>query len=998
MELTFHTDVHTQHVNLLPRTAYHLPFTSLEEYQSGTQRHEMQRVTSLNGAWQFQYFSSLAQFQQRAALGGQDTIAVPSVWNLQGYDQLQYCNVQFPIPFDPPHVPNESACGYYEKTFTIKNYQADLDYHLTFEGVSGAHYIWVNDQFVGYAQISHARSQFDITALLTEGENRIAVLVLKYSDATYFEDQDMFRHSGIYRDVYILGRERERINDYQIHTSLHAHEAYIDVDIQDATDALTMTFQLFDPEQNQVTEGTLSKEKTRIAVSQPQLWSAEHPVLYTLVIKAGREYLIQRIGIREVTIAQQQLWINGQSVKLRGVNYHDSDPKTGYTVSEARLIEDLTLMKKANFNAIRTAHYPKSPRFYELTDQYGFYVMSEADLETHGVVLLYGDENLDDFNLIMDDPRYEQAVVDRIDASIVPFKNFSSIISWSMGNESGYGCNMERGLAHAKALDASRPLHYEGAHYAAPHHDRSNLDMISRMYPSPEEIEARYLTKPNLDKPFVLCEYAHAMGNSPGGLQAYHDLMERYDSFIGGFVWEWCDHAVQVGMKDGHPMYRYGGDFGEKVHDGHFCVDGIVSPHRTPHAGYYEFQQVHRPLVCVAHEGTRLTFKNKLDFTNIHDYVTLKITVTTKIGETATLTVDAPHIEPHVQCELDIAPYLHHDMNDLSTCTIQYILKADHPLLTPGEVLGHDQIIFQRLTSTHFVLETNVDALNVQETEKTVQVVRGPWCYIFDKRTGGLQQVSHQQTTLLSEGSQLNIWRAPTDNDIQIQQGWRTAKYDTAYSKVYQTNVQQQEGQVTIAFDMSMVEASRPRLVEGTVTWTVYEDGTIHVAHQLKKDVRMPSLPRLGVTFSLPDRFQALTYYGQGPFESYQDKQEASYLAAFHTTVRDQYEHPVFPQEVGAHIDTTYVGLSDANYTCAVWSDTPFSMNAKPYSDAMLTEANHDDELEETGVSYLHIDTAQSGIGTNSCGPELPEQYRLLQEHYHFDFKLKFYEQTSITE
>ncbi|WP_086428905.1 glycoside hydrolase family 2 TIM barrel-domain containing protein [Staphylococcus cornubiensis] len=991
MELNFHTNVNIQHVNMLPRTAYQLPYTSLEEYQTHPLRHQMNRVTSLNGDWDFQYFASLDQFHQRAAYAQKDRITVPSVWQLQGYDQLQYCNVQFPIPFDLPYVPDASSCGYYEKTFTIKKYQEGLDYHLTFEGVSGAHYIWMNGEFVGYAQISHALSQFDITHLVTEGDNHIAVLVLKYSDATYFEDQDMFRHSGIYRDVYIVGRQRQRLHDYQIHTTVGNGDGYIDVTVQDVSEGVPLYYQLRNPDQRLITEGTLKDITTRIHVPEPQLWSAEHPDLYTLIIEANGEFIVQRVGIREVKIEQQQLWINGQSVKLRGVNYHDSHPQTGYTVSEAQLIKDLTLMKKANFNAIRTAHYPKSPRFYELTDQYGFYVMSEADLETHGVVLLYGDENLDDFNLIMDNPRYEQVVVDRIDASIVPFKNFSSIITWSMGNESGYGCNMERGLAHAKALDASRPLHYEGAHYAAFHHDCSNLDMISRMYPSPEEIETRYLTKPNLDKPFVLCEYAHAMGNSPGGLKTYHDLIERYDSFIGGFVWEWCDHAVQVGMKDGRPMYRYGGDFGEKVHDGHFCVDGIVSPDRKPHAGYYEFQQVQRPLVCVAHEGTRLTFKNKLDFTNIKDYITLEITVTAVTGDTETFTVDAPDIAPHAHGHIDIATCLNHDFADLSICTIAYVLKADHPLLTPGERLGHDQIVFQRMTSAHFVPETTEVPLYLNETETTVQVKRGKWCYTFDKHTGGLQQVVHQHTTLLKEGGQLNIWRAPTDNDIQIQEGWRTAKYDTAYLKVYNTNVQQQNGYVIIAFDMSMVEDSRPRLVEGTVTWTVYEDGTIHVAHQLKKDVRMPSLPRLGITFSLPDRFQALTYYGQGPFESYSDKQEASYLGVFHTTVRDQYEHPVFPQEVGAHIDTTYVGLRGDNYTCAVWSDTPFSMNAKPYSDEMLTEANHDDELEETGVSYLHIDTAQSGIGTNSCGPELPESYRLLQEQYHFDFKLKFY-------
>lgn len=992
MELTYHTDVHTQHVHMLPRTAYHLPYTSLAEYQAHPSRHEMERVTMLNGTWAFQYFESLQQFQQRATQSSRASMHVPGVWNLQGYDQIQYCNVQFPIPFDPPNVPKENACGYYEKSFTIHNYQTTLDYHLTFEGVSGAHYIWMNGVFVGYAQISHARTQFDITDVVTPGENHLAVLVLKYSDATYFEDQDMFRHSGIFRDVYIVGRSRVRLDDYQIHTGLDGEDGFIDVNVQSVTGTLKSTYQLFTPEDQCIDEGVLDVGKTRLTVSAPHLWSAENPALYTLVITAGDECLVQRVGIRDLKIAQQQLWVNGQSVKLRGVNYHDSDPQTGYTVSEARLIEDLNLMKKANFNAIRTAHYPKSPRFYELTDAYGFYVMSEADLETHGVVMLYGEENVADFNILMDDPRYEQAVVDRVDASIVPFKNFSSIISWSMGNESGYGCNMEAALRHAKNLDASRPLHYEGAHYAEAYHSLEQVDMISRMYPSPEEIESRYLARKDLDKPFVLCEYAHAMGNSPGGLTAYHDLLDKYDSFIGAFVWEWCDHAVQTGMHHGRPVYRYGGDFGEEIHDGHFCVDGIVSPHRRPHAGYYEFQQIHRPLVCVSHTGTRLTFENRLDFTHAKTFLELEITITMRSGDVQTVTMAAPNIAPHQRGEVDLGQVITTHVQQWSACTISYRLIGEHPLMQSGTVLGRDQIVFQRLDSAQFVPTTVSHPLRYHETAQHVQIRRHSWVYVFDKCTGSLRQVYADHQPLLKEEATLNIWRAPTDNDIQRQKAWKVAKYDAVMPRVADTDVQVHADHITVQFDLCLVAHSRPPLVEGTVKWTVYEDGTVHAAYHMRKAPRMPSLPRIGMVFALPDEFQTLTYYGNGPYESYSDKQIASFLDVFHSTVRAQYAHPIFPQEVGAHNNTTMVMLQNDALGCTAWSDTPFSFNAKPYSDAMLTEATHDDALVEEGKSYVHLDMAQSGIGTESCGPPLPEMYRLTQEQYDFDFHIKYFE------
>ncbi|MDU7036640.1 MAG: glycoside hydrolase family 2 TIM barrel-domain containing protein, partial [Staphylococcus simulans] len=632
----------------------------------------------------------------------------------------------------------------------------------------------------------------------------------------------------------------------------------------------------------------------------------------------------------------QQLWINGKSVKLRGANYHDSNPETGYVLTEAQMHEDLTLMKQANFNAIRTAHYPKAPRFYELADEYGFYVMSEADLETHGVVLFYGDENTKDFNIIADDPQYEAPILDRIEASIVPLRNFSSIIMWSLGNESGYGVNIEKAAELAKDLDATRPVHYESAFYAEGGEDFSKLDMISRMYPSPEEIKERYLDNQNITQPFILCEYAHAMGNSPGGLLEYHELLEAYPSFIGAFVWEWCDHAVNISQDEAQPVFRYGGDFGEDLHDGNFCVDGIVSPDRTPHEGYYEFQQVNRPVILSHYDKQTLTFYNRLDFIDANEVLQLRFTITTLSGEQYEEYADLTGFEPHTEISVELQTFIDEAiLNQISDILVEYISLKDQT------ILGHDQIVQERLEFETVTEHEAAYQVSVDDTAHTIHISGENSDYAFDTQTASLTHVTQAGKFVLHEPTAIRIWRAPTDNNINIRKQWEEMGYEHAHTRVYDYSIVESEGGVSIQFQISIVHKRVPKILTGTLTWLVHADGKIEADLELEKNARMPFLPRLGLEFKLSNDYQKLAYYGHGPFSSYDDKQLASHLGYFVSTVNDNFWPHIRPQEDGSHNNTTHVTLNNTTTQVAFNAETPFSFNAKPYSDAQLTTVEH---------------------------------------------------------
>mgnify|MGYP000118604711 CR=1 FL=1 len=579
-----------------------------------------------------------------------DTIPVPSCWQTLGYDRHQYTNIRYPFPADPPYVPKENPCGAYLYDFTYQKDAAAPRAFLNFEGVASCFYVWLNGQFIGYSQVAHSTSEFDVTKFLQNGTNHLAVLVLKWCDGSYMEDQDMFRMNGIFRDVYLLHRPEQCIEDYFITTDIHGSTAGVAVRLRYYDSAVATRITLYDAAGTMVGSVTPVEapddaafpDHAEITVVDPILWNAEQPYLYTLVLDTPNETITDRVGIREVHVANNQIYVNGQSIKFHGVTRHESDPVTGYAVGFEQTKKDLLMIKKHNFNAIRTSHYPDVPYFYQLCDQYGFFVIDEADNESHGASEYYCEGNeswpnhVENWNKpIADNPEFTEATVDRTRRCVERDKNRPCVMIWSMGNESGYGRNFEAALEWTKRADPSRLTHYEssihprrGGRFSLEH-----LDIYSRMYASIEEIDAYFAAGP--EKPLLLCEYCHSMGNGPGDLEDYRECMRRHPGFCGGFIWEWCDHAVLSASDDGL-RYLYGGDFGDEPNDGNFCVDGMVFPDRVPHTGLLEYKQVIRPVRLVEFdaEARRFVFENMRDFLSPADDLTLSCRLQSEDSET----------------------------------------------------------------------------------------------------------------------------------------------------------------------------------------------------------------------------------------------------------------------------------------------------------------------------------------------------------------------------
>ena len=582
----YYEDLNVLHKNTMPNRAYYIPASSRLE-NPVEERESSDRFTLLSGEWKFQYFDSIYDAKEEFFAEGFDTrkfdtVIVPGVWQGYGYDCHQYTNIRYPFPMDPPFVPHKNPCGEYVHTFIYHKDDKAPRAFLNFEGVDSCFYVWVNGAFIGYSQVSHSTSEFDITESLREGENRLAVLVLKWCDGSYMEDQDKFRMSGIFRDVYLLKRPEEGVFDYFVKArpSEDYKNGNVEITFQYLNKEIPVEVKLFDHQGTMVASARAEGNKVLLEVKDARLWNAECPYLYTLVLETESEVITDQVGIREIHIEGNIVYINGVKVKFHGTNRHDSDPVTGFTISLQQIMKDLKLMKEHNINAIRTSHYPNEPRFYQLYDRIGFYVVDETDNESHGTTSVFAskDENVLQWKkrwgeVIANNPDFTEATVDRTMRCVERDKNRPSVVIWSMGNECAYGCTFEAALKWTKEFDDTRLTHYEGALYVEDRHkyDFSNLDTFSRMYPSLEEIHNYF--KEDGRKPFIMCEYCHAMGNGPGDLEDYFQVIHQYEGFCGGFVWEWCDHAIEMGKTvEGKTMYAYGGDHGEFPHDGNFCI------------------------------------------------------------------------------------------------------------------------------------------------------------------------------------------------------------------------------------------------------------------------------------------------------------------------------------------------------------------------------------------------------------------------------------------
>ena len=976
----YHEDFAHLHVNTLPCHAYFIPFGDRESALAG-ERRASDRYQSLNGDWCFGYYPSFDLLPEDlfAPASAPDVIPVPSVWQCSGYDGQQYTNVRYAIPFDPPHVPYMNPCGIYTRVF---RWSKDTDGAvLCFEGVDSCFHVWLNRQYVGYSQVSHSPSEFDAAPYLTDGDNEITVLVLKWCDGTYFEDQDKLRQSGIFRDVYLLKREKNGIRDYRVATALTADLSRADLRVNmDMPGSAPVRYALLDRENREIASGEAENGEIRLSLDRPRLWNAENPYLYTLLLHCGGEWIAERIGVRDVRVENGVVLVNGVAVKFKGVNRHDSDPVVGPAVDKAHMLRDLALMKQHNVNAIRTSHYPNASEFLQLCDQYGFYVIAEADLETHGVVFLekgvYEEEN---YNYLANDPAYGPMILDRVQRSVMRDVNRPCVLIWSMGNESGMGVNLDEALAWTKRFDPARLTHYERASFPpkGAQINGPDLDLYSRMYPSIEEID-RYFEEGKIQKPYILCEYCHAMGNGPGDLEDYFQCFHRHPGHCGGFIWEWCDHAVYLGEANGKKKYGYGGDFGEYPHDGNFCMDGLVYPDRRPHTGLKEYKNVLRPGRIVAADVNKITLWNTLDFTNLGDAVTMtyEIRQDGQIRYQARVPQKLLNIAPHEQREI-ILPLPGFITGDFALHLIEY-QKDDAPFVKAGNVVGEDETGRQhRMPLTR--AESASGGIRVEETAASIILTGAGFRYVYSKFTGCFDQWTVNDRDLFTRPMGFNIWRAPTDNDQNIKAQWMNCGYDHAYGRAYATSVQEMEDGVSLKADFAVVTPYTLPIVKGCLRWTVRRNGDVALEIQGERRETAPFLPRFGVRLFLQKDMDQLQYFGFGPWESYADKHRAGFRHVYVSTVAGNHEDYLRPQENGSHWDCEYVSVNGPKGGVTVWGDG-FSFNASPYTQEELTEKRHNWELEEAEATVLCVDAQMSGVGSNSCGPVLAEAYRAPRE------------------
>lgn len=955
---------------LAPRTL-EVAYPDLKAARAG-RRGASPYYRSLNGQWDFLYVPEgpmyvPGAFPKETRGLPWEKLEVPGVWQLQGYGKPNYTNVQYPIPYDPPYVPDENPVGLYRRGFSLPKGWEKRRTLLRFDGVDSAYTVWVNGVEAGFSKAPHMPAEFDVTPLVRPGENEVCVQVFQWSDGTYAEDQDKWRLSGIFRDVSLLSLSPAHIWDIQVNALLDTADY--------ATGLLSLTVFTEKAEGAEVSavlyEGDTEVWSGRKAGKDPAFearlenvrrWTAETPALYDLAVtleKDGEVLEAQRVrvGFRMVEIRDGQLFVNGVSIKLKGVNRHDFHPMLGYSTPPDAMRDDILLMKRHNINTVRTSHYPNDTRFYDLCDELGLYVMDEADVESHGTVLF------DRYNLISDDPAWEKTFVDRAERMVARDRNHASIIFWSLGNESGYGVNNAAQARAIRAMDGTRPIHYEQDRNA------ESTDVFSEMYTSVPDLILQ--GEKDEKKPFFLCEYAHAMGQGPGNLREYWDAIYKYPRLIGGCVWEWADHGLIKHTEAGEPYYAYGGDFGDLPNDGCFCVDGLCYPDRRPHTGLLEYKKVIEP-IHVTVEGDTMTVENRWAFTSL---AAVDAHWRAMRGErvVAQGMLDALCTPPNGK-ETRPAPH----SGEGCLVEIRFTLREDTPWAPRGHEVAWAQ--YGNMEDCCLMPEQNAP-LTVRE-EDLLTVEGEDFSVAFDPRKGVLAAYQAGGTAYIAEGLRPNLWRAPTDNDYgwaRLADAWRKEKLDGLQSRVTGFGYEQ-TAEDCVVVRMETVHGGftvRPVLRFAQV-YTVKGTGEVTLQATftpLRQD--LPYLPRLGVRFGMPPMFDRLLWQGRGPHESYPDKKESARFGIYRMPVRDTHEPYVRPQENGSHEDTRMVAVTNANGVGLQIRGDGFAFSAHPYTVEMLTAAEHTPELAEGDTIQVLLDARMGPLGSNSCGPEPLEADRL---------------------
>lgn len=982
----YHQSTETLHVGCEKPRAYFVPFPC-GCASKNAERGESTFFKSLCGEWNFKFFKSVNDVCDLSTEGS-DKLTVPMSWQMalgRGYDVPNYTNVNYPIPYDPPFVPDENPCGLYSRKFTVPAAMAGKKIYLNFEGVDSAFYVWVNDEFAAYSQVSHMTSEIDITSLVHAGENEIKVLVLKWSDGTYLEDQDMWRMSGIFREVYLLFRDETHIRDIFVHCDLD--DSFTDADFTvdvDVTGKAEVEWTLDCPCGETISSGKCEVDESgKIVVptvKNAKLWSDEEPNLYTLTLYCGNEYITLPIGARRVEIKDGCVVINGKKVKAKGVNRHDSHHLLGHATPVEHMVRDIMIMKAHNVNMVRTSHYPNDPRFTALCDKYGLYVCDETDLETHGARPWYA---------LSRSPEWEGEYVDRVQRMVERDKNHPCVIFWSLGNESGWGQNHVAMHTWIKSRDTSRIVHYEGANYD--YNDgkylRDVTDIESRMYPSPTWCD-NYCKAPERDEPLFLCEYSHAMGNGPGDLRDYWEVIEANDNFFGGCVWEFIDHSVAIGDKYGDPSFTYGGDFGDHPNDGNFCVDGLVYPDRRVHTGLEELKQAIMPVAVREVKPGTVAIKSRRYFKSLSD-----------ISMAWTVKVDGKAVKSGVHPNLDIAPEAEEVFeivpeNELpahGTVTLDLSFRQNKPTewADVGYEVGFAQFIYERAEKIKAAPALYPVELCENREEYTVTV--GETVYKISKFSGMITDICDNGEHLITKPVVPQIWRAPTDNDRNVQWDWRNSSIHNAKVKCYSTEVvKADENEAVILSKISLAAAPNEVVLRADITYTVKYGMGIKIACDVKWNVQKKHYPRFGMRLTMPEGAEQMRYFGYGPNESYVDKRLASKRGEYKSTVTENYEPYVFPQENSSHWGCRWADVHTvAGHGFLFTSCEPFSFNASHFSPEQLTETRHHYELKREPETTVMLDMRMDGIGSNSCGPELAEKYRFNETEFSSSVTIK---------
>ena len=974
--MTFHEDPELLHVNTCEDRNYYVPFAPGQD--AFDERTVSSRMELLNGEWSFAYYDSFAEMPVDAVdLPKEKKITVPSCIQLQGYDRCQYTNVNYPIPYDPPYVPTDNPTAVYERTY---NYEPDdFERYLVFEGVDSCFYLIVNNQMVGYSQVTHATSEFCITSALKEGENRIAVVVLKWCDGTYLEDQDKLRFTGIIRDVYMLRRPKEHITDYQIRTTINEEltRASVHMEIRGKKAKVTVA----DAEGVEVASAQTGEDGfADFVIESPKLWNAEIPYLYKMTIDAGDEIIGEGFGIREVAIVDGVFTINRKKVKLRGVNRHDSNPVTGSVVTMEDMKRDLFLMKRCNINCIRTSHYPNAPEFYRLCDRYGFYVVEEADLESHGsepAGQVYGQAwDHRKVSITTDNPIFAEAILDRERKMITREFNRPCVIMWSMGNEAGFGAILNNAAKMIKAFDSSRPLHFEAVHHSLDGTPDTEMDVVSYMYPTVSSMY-RYVSEGNNKRPYFLCEYSHSMGNSNGDLADYWSMIDSDDRFMGGCVWEWCDHAVANGeTEDGRTRYSYGGDFDDYPNDGNFCMDGLVYPDRTPHTGLMELKQCYRPLtVAAGNTQGEFVLTNRLTFAALEDLYEVSYEIKDSGATLAEGKLDLS-LPAGVSTSLSIPEAMDVKGKDVR---IRFVVltKDTNACWEKGTVIGYDQVLLHAENRRFIPVPMAARKyLKLEDLPLAYRITANETVYLLRKKDAAVISMQFRGEELLKKPVEMDFFRAPTDNDAGMTKAWKDWGFDRPICRLSSLRLIEPGTEYIFKADLTFGAASRIPFARVQAEYCFYPNGELNIRLHMHKSETSPYLPRFGLRFFLPKEFEDFDYYGYGPFESYVDKHLASYVDWHHTTVTGNHEDYVKPQENSSHYGTQFASLGNATVRLGFASDAEFSIQASHYTREELAAKKHNYELVPSGMTIVNTDAAMSGIGSASCGPQLSEIYQ----------------------